>query len=225
MSNQEILDNLANAIIEGDEAAVSQEAQRAIDQGLDALIAVDQGLAKGMAVVWERFETGEAFLPELLMAAETFNAAMKILNPVITANKQKVVKRGTFLLATVKGDQHNIGKNILSTVLETNGFDVVDIGIDQSTLNIIEAAEKNKVDFIGLSSVMTTTMPYQKEVIETLKEMGLRDKYFVLIGGGPVTREWADEIGADGYGDTAVDAIEVAKMLLAQKGQVSAVAS
>ena len=217
MSNQEILDNLAEAIVDGDETAAAQGAKLAIDQGVDALEAVDQGLAKGMAVVGQRFETGEAFLPELLMAAETFNAAMAVLNPVIEANKQQTNRLGTFLLATVKGDQHNIGKNILSTVLETNGFDVVDIGIDQSTLDIIEAAEKNKVDFIGLSSVMTTTMPYQKEVIETLKEMGLRDKYFVLVGGGPVSREWADEIGADGYGDTAVDATEVAKTLLAQK--------
>lgn len=225
MDKQEILNNLSNAIIEGNEEAVKKSAQQAIDDELDALEAVDQGLSRGMGIVGERFETGEVFLPELLMAAEAFNAAMEILNPVIAANKQKVVKRGTFLLATVKGDQHNIGKNILSTVLETNGFDVVDIGIDQPTLEIIEAAEKNKADFIGLSSVMTTTMPYQKEVVDTLKEMGLRDKYFVLVGGGPVTREWADEIGADGYGDTAVDAIEVAKMLLAAKGQVSAVAS
>ncbi len=218
MDKQEILNNLSNAIVEGNEEAAKKSAQQAIDNGLDALKAVDQGLSKGMSVIGDRFETGEVFLPELLMASEAFKAAMEILNPVIEAGKQKVAKLGTFLLATVKGDQHNIGKNILSTVLETNGFDVVDIGIDQSTLNIIEAAKKSNVDFIGLSSVMTTSMPYQKEVIETLKEMGLRDEFFVLVGGGPVSQEWADEIGADGYGDTAVNAVEVAKNLLAQKG-------
>ncbi len=217
MDKQAILNNLSKAIIEGNEEAGKKSAQQAIDDGLDALEAVDQGLSKGMGVIGDRFETGEVFLPELLMASEAFNAAMEILTPVIEAGKQKVAKLGTFLLATVKGDQHSIGKNILATVLETNGFDVVDIGIDQSTLNIIEAAEKSNVDFIGLSSVMTTTMPYQKEVVETLKEMGLRDKYFVLVGGGPVSREWADGIEADGYGDTAVNAIEVAKNLLAQK--------
>ena len=217
MSNQKLLERLAKAVLEGDKNSATENAQAAVDEGLDPLEAVDLGLSKGMEVVGANFETGEAFLPELLMAADSFNAAMEILNPVIEANKQKTSKLGTALLATVKGDQHNIGKNIVATVLETNGFEVVDIGIDQSTLNIIEAAQKHKADFIGLSSVMTTTMPYQKEVIETLAEMGLREKFFVLVGGGPVTQKWADEIGADGYGETAVDAVAIAKNLLASE--------
>lgn len=218
MSKQEILEQLAKAVVEGDKNSARENAQAAVDEGLDPLEAVDRGLSKGMEVVGANFESGESFLPELLMAADSFSAAMEILNPLIEANKQKISKLGTALLATVKGDLHNIGKNIVATVLETNGFEVVDIGIDQSTLNIIEAAQKHKADFIGLSSVMTTTMPYQKEVIETLTEMGLREKFFVLVGGGPVTQNWADEIGADGYGDTAVDAVGVAKKLLEKKG-------
>jgi corrinoid protein of di/trimethylamine methyltransferase len=218
MSKQEILEQLAKAVVEGDKNSARENAQAAVDEGLDPLEAVDRGLSKGMEVVGANFESGESFLPELLMAADSFNAAMEILNPLIEANKQKISKLGTALLATVKGDMHNIGKNIVATVLETNGFEVVDIGIDQSTLNIIEAAQKHKADFIGLSSVMTTTMPYQKEVIETLSEMGLREKFFVLVGGGPVTQKWADEIGADGYGETAVDAVGVAKKLLEKKG-------
>ena len=218
MSKQEILEQLAKAVVEGDKNSARENAQAAVDEGLDPLEAVDRGLSKGMEVVGANFESGEAFLPELLMAADSFNAAMEILNPLIEANKQKISKLGTALLATVKGDLHNIGKNIVATVLETNGFEVVDIGIDQSTLNIIEAAQKHNADFIGLSSVMTTTMPYQKEVIETLTEMGLREKFFVLVGGGPVTQKWADEIGADGYGETAVDAVGVAKKLLEKKG-------
>ena len=218
MSKQEILEQLAKAVLEGDKNSARENAQAAVDEGLDPLEAVDRGLSKGMEVVGANFESGESFLPELLMAADSFNTAMEILNPLIEANKQKISKLGTALLATVKGDMHNIGKNIVATVLETNGFEVVDIGIDQSTLNIIEAAQKHKADFIGLSSVMTTTMPYQKEVIETLSEMGLREKFFVLVGGGPVTQKWADEIGADGYGETAVDAVGVAKKLLEKKG-------
>ena len=218
MSKQEILEQLAKAVVEGDKNSARENAQAAVDEGLDPLEAVDRGLSKGMEVVGANFESGESFLPELLMAADSFNAAMEILNPLIEANKQKISKLGTALLATVKGDMHNIGKNIVATVLETNGFEVVDIGIDQSTLNIIEAAQKHNADFIGLSSVMTTTMPYQKEVIETLSEMGLREKFFVLVGGGPVTQKWADEIGADGYGETAVDAVGVAKKLLEKKG-------
>jgi corrinoid protein of di/trimethylamine methyltransferase len=217
MNQQAIFENLAEAIIDGDQNAAKENAQKAINEGLDPLVVVDQGLSKGMEVVGALFEKGEAFLPELLMASDTFNAAMEILKPVLEANKQKMSKLGTFLLATVKGDQHNIGKDIVATVLETKGFEVVDIGIDQSTLNIIEAAQNHKADFIGLSSVMTTTMPYQKEVIDTLSEMGLRENFLVLVGGGPVNQKWADEIGADGYGDTAMDAVSVSKSLLAKK--------
>lgn len=217
MDKQEILENLNIAIINGDQQSARENAQKALDEGLDPLEAVDDGLSKGMEVVGAKFEKGDVFLPELLMAADTFNAAMEILGPVIEANKQKTSKLGTVLLATVKGDQHNIGKNIVATVLETNGFEVVDIGIDQSTLNIIEAAQNHKVDFIGLSSVMTTTMPYQKEVIDTLTEMDLRDKFLVLVGGGPVSQNWADDIGADGYGETAMDAVGIAKNLLSKK--------
>ena len=214
MKKQQILENLAEAISEGNQQLAKENAQKAIDEEMDPLEAVDDGLSKGMEVVGAQFENGDVFLPELLMAADAFNAAMEILGPVIEANKQKTSKLGIVLLATVKGDQHNIGKNIVATVLETNGFEVVDIGIDQSTLNIIEAAQKHNVDVIGLSSVMTTTMPYQKEVIDTLTEMGLREKFFVLVGGGPVSQNWADEISADGYGETAMDAVGIARNLL-----------
>lgn len=214
MEKEEILKKLTTAVIDGDNNLARESAQNALTAEIDPLEAVDQGLSKGMEVVGKRFESGEFFLPELIMAADTLNAAMEILKPAIEANKQQVRKEGTVLIATVKGDVHNIGKNIVGTVLETNGFEVVDIGIDQSTLNIIEAAQKYNVDFIGLSSLMTTTMPNQKEIIEVLKEMGLREKFFVLVGGGPVTQKWADEIGADGYGDTAIDAVNVAKYLL-----------
>ena len=217
MNKQQILENLGQAIINGNQQSARENAQKAIDEKLDPLEAVDDGLSKGMEVVGAKFEKGDVFLPELLMAADTFNAAMEILSPIIEANKQKTSKLGTVLLATVKGDQHNIGKNIVATVLETNGFEVVDIGIDQSTLNIIEAAQNHKADFIGLSSVMTTTMPYQKEVIDILTEMGLREKFFVLVGGGPVSQNWADDIGADGYGETAMDAVGIAKNLLSKK--------
>ena len=214
MEKKEILENLTTAIIEGNKDMARENAQNALTAEIDPLEAVDQGLSKGMEIVGKRFESGEFFLPELIMAADTLNAAMEILKPAIEANKQQVRKEGTVLIATVKGDVHNIGKNIVGTVLETNGFEVVDIGIDQSTLNIIEEANKNKVDIIAISSLMTTTMPNQKEVIEVLKEMGIRDKYLVLVGGGPVNQKWADEIGADGYGDTAIDAVNVARNLL-----------
>jgi methylmalonyl-CoA mutase cobalamin-binding domain/chain len=139
---------------------------------------------------------------------------MEILGPEIEAQKKQITKAGTVLVGTVKGDVHNIGKNIVATVLETNGFEVVDMGVDRSALEIIEEAEKAKADVVALSSLMTTTMPAQKEVIEVLQEMGIRDKYRVIVGGGPVTQEWAAEIGADGYGESAVHAVAVIKTLL-----------
>jgi methylmalonyl-CoA mutase cobalamin-binding domain/chain len=120
-------------------------------------------------------------------------------------------------VGTVKGDVHNIGKDIVGTVLETKGFDVVDIGVDNDALVIIKEAEKSQADIIALSCLMTTTMPAQKEVIETLEEMNLRDKYFVIVGGGPVTQEWADEINADGYGKSAIHAPALIKELMGKK--------
>jgi len=215
MENQQILDNLVNAIVEGDQSRVQEEVQQALRIQLDPLEVVEEGLSKGMAIVGKRFEQGDAFLPELLMAADTFNVAMEILKPVIVAQKREVAKAGKVLVGTVKGDIHHIGKDIVVTILETRGFNVVDMGVDVPSLTFIEEAQKTKADGIALSSVMTTTMPAQREVIEILKEKKLRDKYFVIVGGGPVTQKWADDIGADGYGQTAVDAVELATKLIA----------
>ena len=214
MEKSEILQMMKKAILEGDSDLAREGAEAAVRQQIDPLEVLDSGLSKGMELVGDRFETGEAFLPELLMAAETFNAAMDILKPEIKAQKKKVDKSGTVLIATVKGDLHSIGKNIVATILETRGFTVVDMGIDIPTLDIIDKADKVKADVIALSSLMTTTMPTQKEVIDALEEMGLRDKYAVILGGGPVSQKWADEIGADGYAQNAVEAVELVKKLM-----------
>lgn len=214
MDKEQILENLATAILEGDQDKARENAQAALAGQMDPLEAIDEGLAKGMAIVGGRFESGEAYLPDLLIAAEVFKAAMGILRPEIEAQKKQITKKGTVLIGTVKGDLHNIGKNIVATVLETNGYDVVDIGVDNPALKFIEEAKKARADVIALSSLMTTTMPAQREVIETLKEMNLRDQYHVIVGGGPVNQVWADEIGADGYGESAVQATELVQRLL-----------
>ena len=217
MDPREILANLTAAIIEGDNDKAQTSAREALNQGIDPLKAVEDGLSKGMAVVGENFENGEVFLPELLMAADSFTAAMEILKPEIEAQKKQMARTGTILIGTVKSDVHNIGKNIVATVLATQGFDVVDIGIDNPSLKFIEEAEKVKADVIALSSLMTTTMPGQKEVIDTLKEMRLREKYLVIVGGGPITQEWADRIGADGYGKSAMQAAELVRKLMSKR--------
>jgi corrinoid protein of di/trimethylamine methyltransferase len=210
MEKSLILDNLAHAVIAGKKDLARDNARAVIDNNIDPLEALEQGISKGMLTVGEKFESGESYLPELIMAADVFNAALEILKPAIEANQTDIKKSGTVLLATVKGDVHNLGKNIVATVMETHGFEVVDIGVDQPTLGIIDAAQDNQVDVIGLSAVMTTTMPYQKELIDTLQELNIREQFIVLVGGGPINQQWADEIGADGYGETAMDAVTIA---------------
>ncbi len=217
MTKEEIFDRLSFSIVKADKEMAKEAAQEIIKQKIDPIEAIEKGLSKGMDIIGERFSKMEAFLPELIMAAQTFDTAMEILGSEIAAQKREVPKAGTILIGTVKGDVHNIGKNIVTTVLKTGGFDVHDLGADVSPLAFVEAAQKNQADIIALSSLMTTTMPGQKEVIEVLKEMGLRDRYRVIVGGGPVNQQWADQIGADGYGETAADAVLLARELLAEK--------
>jgi corrinoid protein of di/trimethylamine methyltransferase len=222
MEKSLILDNLAHAVIAGKKDLARDNARAVIDNNIDPLEALEQGISKGMLTVGEKFESGESYLPELIMAADVFNVAMEILKPAIEANQTDIKKSGTVLLATVKGDVHNLGKNIVATVMETHGFEVVDIGVDQPTLGIIDAAQDNQVDVIGLSAVMTTTMPYQKELIDTLQELNIREQFIVLVGGGPINQQWADEIGADGYGETAMDAVTIATQKINAKKAVVA---
>lgn len=217
MEQQEILNNLSMAIIEGDEEKAKEYAHEVLRNQMDPLTAVEQGLSKGMIILGGRFEKGEIFLPDLLIAADAFNSAVEILKPAIEAQRKQVTKAGRVIIGTVNGDVHGIGKNIVAIVLEANGFEVIDIGVDNPSLKFVEEAERVKADMIGLSSLMTTTMPSQKEVIDILKEMNLRQKYLVIIGGGPVTKEWADKIGADGYAKSAFEAVEIVKKLLSQK--------
>ena len=219
MDKIQMLENLCKNIISGDMGGITiaELSRQAIDSGIDPLEILENGLSKGMETVGKRFESGEAFLPELIFAADAFKSAMEVISPALEASNKNIEKIGKVLLATVKGDVHNLGKDILATVLETNGFDVVDIGVNQDTLTIIDEAEKNNADVIGLSAVMTTTMPYQKELINTLIELDHRNKYIVMVGGGPVSQKWADDIGADGYGKTAMDAVSIATQKIKTK--------
>ena len=172
MDKKDLFELMEKAILEGDNEQACQGAREAVQQGIDPLEVVDMGLSKGMTAVGDQFEQGDAFLPELLMAADTFNAAMEILRPEIEAQSKKLTQRGKVVIATIKGDVHDIGKNIVATILDTRGIKVVDLGIDVPSLEIIAAAEKEKADIIALSCLMTTTMNYQREVIAALKEIG-----------------------------------------------------
>jgi trimethylamine corrinoid protein len=217
MGKDQILKKLAASIVAGDEEQTQENTREALEIQIDPLEIVEQGLSKGMDVVGEQFGHGDVFLPELLMATNAFKAGMEILKPELEAQGKQTSPRGTVLISTVKGDVHNIGKDIVRTVLETKGFEVLDMGVDNNALSLIQEAEKTQADVIALSCLMTTTMPAQKEFIESLEEMSLRGKYFVIVGGGPVTQEWADEINADGFGESAVQAPALVKELIGKK--------
>jgi len=222
MDKEQLLSNLSEAVVQGDEDLAAESARNGLVAHLDPLELVEQGLSKGMEQIGQQFEAGDVFLPELLMASKAFNAAMELIKPELEAQKKSTTSSGTVVIGTVKGDMHSIGKNIVSILLETSGFEVIDLGVDNPALKFIQAAEQAHADIIALSCLMTTTMPSQREVINTLKELGLREKYLVIIGGGPTNQGWADKIGADGYGQSAIDALRLVKELVAKKRGLAA---
>ena len=216
MQEQELFGKLTQALIDGDSEQLVRLVQGAIDT-TDPLRIVEKAMMPGMTEIGNRFSRGEAFLPELLMAADAWEEAMKIINPKLAAAGASIEKRGTVVIGTVQTDIHEIGKNILANLLTTAGFDVHDVGYDAPASKFAAKAEEVGADIIAASAIMTTTVPYQKDIIDLLKSKDLRDKYIVMVGGGVVTRQWADEIGADGYADLAFDAVELAKELIAGK--------
>ena len=208
---------LKQAVITADEGLASEAARQVVAQGGDLLAAVAQGLSAGMAVVGEDFERGECFLPELIGASQAFNAAMEVLEPEIEKAGGGLKRSGVAVVGTVAGDVHDIGKDIFAMLLKTRGFEVHDLGADVAMGSYVEKVEEVAADLIGMSALLTTTMPSQKEVIDMLSELGMRDRYVVMVGGGPVSQEWADQIGADGYAETAKDGAELAVKLVAEK--------
>lgn len=215
MSKEELFKKLSEAVIACDSQAVVDAAKQVIEKGIDPVEAIEKGLSKGAIAVGEKFDKMEIFLTGLMMAADAMKAGIDILLPHIS--KEKIVKKGTVVSGTVKGDIHDIGKNILIALLRANGFDVYDLGADVPTSKFIEEAEKVNADIITLSALMSSTIGGQKDVIDYLKETGKREKFIVMVGGGPTTREWVEEIGADGWAETATEAVKLASELIAKK--------
>jgi len=174
---------------------------------MNPLKAVDEGLVKGLDIIGEKYENDEIFLPELMMAANTFQVAMKILEPAIMARGQERVSKGTVVIGTVKGDIHRIGKDIVILLLRNSGYVVHDLGEDVDLFTFIDTARKVNADAIGLSALLTSTLSGQKDIIDALTQNGERDRYIVMVGGGAVTQEWADSIGADLYAENAQVAV------------------
>lgn len=211
---EEFLNKLMNAVLNYDPEAAVKAAEEALQKGVDPVEAVEEGLAKGVRIVGERFGAGEAFLTELVIAAEAMKQALKVLEPAILKSAREKKTLGKVLIGTVEGDIHDIGKNIVSTLLMVAGFEVIDIGVDVPAQKFVEKVKEAKPEIVGLSALMTTTMAKMADVIEALKREGLREKVKVIIGGAPTSKKWAEKIGADGYGGDAMEAVEIAKKLV-----------
>jgi corrinoid protein of di/trimethylamine methyltransferase len=217
MSGDDTLKGIEEAIVRGDKEQSAHLVERALGE-IKPLTIMQGGMMPAMEKVGDQFSCGEIFLPGMLMAVEAWNEAMKLLKPKILAAGESIGKKGTVVIGTVQTDVHEIGKNIVSTLLSTAGFEVHDLGVDISASKFIQKAEEVDADIIAASAIMTTTMTYQRDILEHLMASGLRDKYIVLVGGGVVNQKWADEIGADGYGETAMEGVRVAKELLSRRG-------
>jgi corrinoid protein of di/trimethylamine methyltransferase len=217
MIDDKIFEDLKDAIVELDDDKAHKGAEELLAQGIDPLDGIEKGLSVGMQIIGDKFDRMEVYLPELIRAGNTFNAAMKVLEPEILKAGKAKKSSGTVVLGTVSGDIHKIGKDILAMLMKVRGFEVYNLGEDVSMSTFVNRAEEVNADIIGMSSLLTTTMPGQKEVIDLLNEKGIRDRFIVMVGGGPVSQEWAQEIGADGYAETAEQAIALAEELTAGK--------
>jgi corrinoid protein of di/trimethylamine methyltransferase len=209
----EILAELNKQVQAGDAEKVKQLIQKAVDAGLSGIDILEQGLRAAMEEIGRKFETLEIFLPEMMSAADAMKAGVELLQPHLSAGSGGE-REGLILLGTVEGDIHDIGKNIVKIMLEGVGFKVQDLGFNVPTLSFVERVRESSPQVLGMSALMTSTMVHMPRVIQFLKDRGLRDKVKIMVGGAPVLPDWANEIGADGYGDNAAEAIKLAKELI-----------
>lgn len=213
----ELYKKLAQAVIDGEPEDAEQLARQVLEQGADPLACINEGLTKGIQRVGELFASGEYFLPELIIGADAMKAALDVLEPVLAGDQKREVA-GRVVLGTVEGDLHEIGKTLVGTMLTANGFQVKDIGVDKKPADFIAAIKEVNADIVGASALLTTTMLQQRKLIQALEEAGLRDQVKVMVGGAPVTESFAKEIGADGYAEDAISAVDLAFRLVDAPG-------
>lgn len=212
--HSELFETMARSIIDGELEEAKTLAQQSLAKGIDPLESINKGFVVGIDHVGQKFSLGEAFLPELVIAGEAMKSALSVLEPEMAKRGTQRSVLGKVVLATVEGDIHDIGKTLVGTMLSSNGFQVFDMGVDVPIDDIVAKAIEVDADIVGVSALLTTTMVNQKTVIHKLDEAGLRSKVKVMVGGAPVTRDWADEIGADGFSEDAIGAVGVAKQLM-----------
>ncbi|MEG1537633.1 MAG: cobalamin-dependent protein [Clostridiales bacterium] len=208
----ESVNKLIEAILDGDDEVSAEAAQEIADSGMDLKPVIGK-LTEAMRELGRQFEAMEIFLPEMILSADAMVAAMDIFGPILTASGD-MIKKGTVILGTAPGDMHEIGKNIVVTVLTADGFDVIDLGKNVPAIEFVNKAVENDADIIGVSALMTTTMPGATEVIQLLKDKGLYGKYKVIVGGAPTNPNWAKTIGADGWSESAAEAVVLVNNLM-----------
>lgn len=203
------LQNITQTLISGDGETLKGLVQEALDSGLSASDILQNGLIVGMDIVGERMESGDMFIPEVLMSAQAMSTSVAILKPLL--GEGEAVSPGKMLICTVKGDLHDIGKNLVSMMVESAGFEVIDLGVDVDPADLVQAIKEHKPNLVGLSALLTTTMPMMRKSVESIEEAGLRDSLKVIVGGAPVNQAFADEVGADGFAPDAGAATKMAK--------------
>jgi len=217
--NEEFVNKLMNVVVSYDIEGAAKAAEDALQAGVDPVVAIEDGLARGVRIVGDKFGTAEVYLPELMVAVEAMKQAMKVLEPAIKEGERaRRQSLGKVIIGTIEGDIHDIGKSLVSAMLTVAGFEVVDLGSDVPVEVFIEKTREVKPQVIGMSALMTTTMLRMEEVVRVLEKEGLRKNVKVIVGGAPTSKEWADKIGADGHGGDAMEAVEVMKNLVGYKG-------
>jgi len=215
LHNEAILEEIKNSVLSMDADVLLSAIKKALSLGIDPISIVNEGLSKGLNVVGEKFEKGEYFLMELVTAAEiTKKAIDELLQPEILKRKVKRKSLGKIVIGTVKGDIHDIGKNIVSAMLFAAGFEVFDLGVDVPATAFVMKAKEVNADVVAASALLSTTMSYQRDIVQALVDAGIRDKVKVIFGGAPVTAEWVEKIGGDGYAENGVEAARLLKKLL-----------
>ena len=212
------MQEISAALIEGEDDEVDELTKQALDGGITAVEIMDDGLIAGMGIVGIKFRENIIFVPEVLACARAMKAGMAHIEPILS--ESGVPSQGTVVMGTVKGDLHDIGKNLCIMLLRGAGFEVIDLGVDTSADEFIDAVEENEAPLMGMSALLTTTMPNMGKTIEAFIDADLRDDVQIMVGGAPVTQEFADDMGADGYGKDAVACVELAKRLMIEREQV-----